>query len=359
MKKTSTLSSRPVVVITHRVHDQVKQLLSAECRVICNDSQESWTPDVLLQQASQADALMVFMPDSVDDHFLSQCPNLKVVAAALKGFDNFDVEACTRRGVWFTIVPDLLTQPTAELALGLALGITRNVLPGDRLVRSDNYRGWRPVLYGRGLRGQTIGIIGMGKVGQAFAGLLAGFDTTIFYSDRTRLSPQEESRLRVSRVDFDHLISISDVVVLLVPLQNGTLHLINKATLGQMKRGSYLVNVGRGSVVDEEAVAEALASSQLAGYAADVFEMEDWARPDHPQTISARLLANSANTLFTPHLGSAVDSVRLEIELAAARNILKALNGQEPADAINQPRPAEPVVAADERRLALKSQSYQ
>jgi phosphonate dehydrogenase len=117
------------------------------------------------------------------------------------------------------------------------------------------------------------------------------------------------------------------------------LHLINAAALRQMKPGACLVNVGRGSVVDEEAVADALADGRLAGYAADVFEMEDWARTDRPQTISPRLLANSANTLFTPHLGSAVGSVRLEIELAAARNILQALNGQDPEDAINRPRP--------------------
>jgi phosphonate dehydrogenase len=338
MRNPNRSSSPPVVVITHRVHDQVKELLSAECRVIANDSPESWTQQEFLQQARDADGLMVFMPDSVDEHFLAQCPNLKVVAAALKGYDNFDVEACTRRGIWFTIVPDLLTQPTAELALGLALGITRNVLPGDRLIRSGNFQGWRPVLYGGGLRGRAVGIVGMGKVGQALAQLLAGFEATIFYSDRTRLSAPEENRLRVSRLDFDQLLAVSDVVVTLIPLQTGSLHLINAAALQQMKRGACLVNVGRGSVVDEEAVADALAAGRLAGYAADVFEMEDWARTDRPQTISPRLL-DSANTLFTPHLGSAVGDVRLEIELAAAKNILQALKGQDPEDAINQPKP--------------------
>ena len=358
MKSARTVSSRPVVVLTHRVHDEVKQLLSTECRVVSNDSAESWTPAELLHHSREADALMVFMPDSLDEHLLGQCPNLKVVSAALKGYDNFDVEACARRGVWFTIVPDLLTQPTAELALGLTLGITRNVLPGDRLVRSGNYQGWRPVLYGGGLNGQAVGIVGMGKVGQAFARLLAGFDTTIFYSDKNRLSAGDEGRLRANRVDLDRLLSVSNVLVLLVPLQNGTLHLIDRSALRQMKAGSYLVNVGRGSVADEEAVADALATGHLAGYAADVFEMEDWARPDHPRAISPRLLG-AANTLFTPHLGSAVDSVRLQIELAAARNILQALNGQEPTDAINQPQPQEPAVAADERRATMSGQNYQ
>ena len=111
--------------------------------------------------------------------------------------------------------------------------------------------------------------------------------------------------------------------------------------------------------MDEEAVADALAADRLAGYAADVFEMEDWARADHPQTISPRLLAQSAKTLFTPHLGSAVGSVRQEIELAAAKNILQALHGQDPEDAINQPSLAEPAFAADERRSTLKDQTYQ
>ncbi|HXB22489.1 MAG TPA: phosphonate dehydrogenase [Candidatus Solibacter sp.] len=330
-------STRPVVVITHKIHAQVKEFLSAECRVTTNDSLESWTPEQLLERSREADALMVFMPDRVDDRFLAQCPNLKIVAAALKGYDNFDVEACTRRDVWFTIVPDLLTLPTAELALGLMLGITRNILPGDRLIRSGNFQGWRPVLYGGGLRGRAVGIVGMGKVGQALAQLLAGFEATIFYSDLTGLSSEAEARLKVSRLELEALLTASDIVVVLLPLQTDTVHLIDAAALQRLKPTACLVNVGRGFVVDEEAVADALASCRLAGYAADVFEMEDWARPNHPQTISPRLLAESGKTLFTPHLGSAVGSVRLEIELAAARNILQALHGQHPEDAINRP----------------------
>lgn len=337
MTGISNSSTRPAVVITHKVHAQVKEFLSAECRVIANDGLESWTPEQLLERSREAHALMVFMPDRVDEHFLSQCPNLKVVAAALKGYDNFDVEACTRRGVWFTIVPDLLTLPTAELALALMLGITRNILPGDRLIRSGNFQSWQPVLYGGGLRGRTMGIIGMGKVGQALAQLLAGFEAAIFYSDRSRLPSEAEARLKVSWMDPDALLAASDVVVVLVPLQTGTVHLIDAAALRHMKPTACVVNVGRGSVVDEEAVADALESGRLAGYAADVFEMEDWARPNHPQTISPRLLAEFTRTLFTPHLGSAVGSARLEIELAAAKNILQALHGQDPEDAINRP----------------------
>jgi phosphonate dehydrogenase len=331
------LISQPLVVVTHRVHEEVKALLQQTCRVIANNSTDSWPREKITKLAREADALMVFMPDSVDDGFLAQCSKLKIIAAALKGCDNFDVAACTRRGIWFTIVPDLLSIPTAELALGLMLGITRNIAAGNDLVRSGNFLGWRPALYGSGLHGRTIGIAGMGKLGRALARLLAGFNATLIYADPVALTPQEEALLRLRRLGFKEMLEQSDIVVALLPLNDSTLHVFNAAAIAQMKQGSYLVNVGRGSVVDENAVADALDSGHLAGYAADVFEMEDWARIDHPLTVSPRLLRHTDRTLFTPHLGSAVDSVRLQIELAAAGNIISALAGEHPADAVNDP----------------------
>jgi phosphonate dehydrogenase len=150
------------------------------------------------------------------------------------------------------------------------------------------------------------------------------------------MSPVQEAFLGMARATLDQVIAESDIVVVMVPLMSSTLHLINKATLAKMKEGAYLVNVGRGSVVDESAVAEALEQDRLAGYAADVFEMEDWARPDHPEVIHPRLLACADKTLFTPHLGSAVRKTRLDIELSAAANILQALRGERPTDAINE-----------------------
>jgi phosphonate dehydrogenase len=329
------VSAQPVVVITHRVHPEAKELLETRCAVIANDSLHSWPKEKLYALAAQADALMVFMPDSVDQDFLERCPRLKIIAAALKGYDNVDVAACTRRGVWFTAVPDLLSTPTAELALGLMLGIMRNIAAGDRLVRSRTFQGWRPVLYGSGLHGRMIGIVGMGKLGRALARVLAGFDTEILYSDPAPLTSQEESQLRVRRVETNALFAQSDIVVTLLPLTDSTFHLMDAAAIARMKPGSYLVNAGRGSVVDENAVADALDRRHLAGYAADVFEMEDWARLDRPRTVHPRLLRHADRTLFTPHLGSAVGPVRLKIELAAAHNIIHALNGERPPDAVN------------------------
>src|SRR5262249_21897993 len=249
---------------------------------------------------------------------------------------HIDVGACTRRGVWVTVVPDLLSQPTAELALTLTLGLVRNIGPGDRLVRSGTFHGWRPVLYGGGLTGKTVGILGMGRLGQAFVKVLAGFHCRIIYSDPVKMSPVQEEFFAIFRASFEEVLSQSDILVVMVPLGPSTLHTIGSEALARMKKGAYLVNVGRGSVVDEAAVANALEQTQLAGYAADVFEMEDRSRPDHPACVHPGLLAQNERTLFTPHLGSGVARTRLEIEMSSAENILQALRGERPRDAINE-----------------------
>ena len=330
------MSARPKVVVTHRVHDPVKQLLARHCEVLVNDEVESWPPQKLLHEARDAAGLLVFMPDRIDEAFLARCPRLKVIAAALKGYDNIDVAACSQQGVWVTVVPDLLSQPTAELAVALTLGLVRNVFAGDRLIRGGKFKGWRPVLYGASLAGKIIGVVGMGRVGQAFTRLLAGFNCRIIYHDPVHMSPVQEAFLGMSRASLDQVLSESDIIVLMVPLMSSTLHLINTDALLKMKSGAYLVSVGRGSIVDEAAVAQALEQGRLAGYAADVFEMEDWARPDHPNAVHPALLANADHTLFTPHLGSAVARVRLEIEMSAAESILQVLRGERPRDAINE-----------------------
>lgn len=328
---------KPKVVLTHWVHPEVVDYLRESCEVVTNDSRESLPRAEIVRRARDADALMTFMPDSLDEAFLAECPHLRIVACALKGYDNYDVEACTRRGVWITNVPDLLTIPTAELTIGLLIGLTRKLLAGDRLVRSGGFEGWRPVLYGAGLTGRTLGIIGMGAVGQAIARRLSGYEMRLLYTDPKPLSRETELRLGLNEVSLEILLSLSDYVVPMVPMSGGTLHLINDERLSLMKRGAFLINACRGSVVDETAVIRALADGRLGGYAADVFEMEEWVRGDRPSGIPQALLDDTARTLFTPHLGSAVDEVRLHIAMQAAHNIVQALAGERPQGALNAP----------------------
>lgn len=329
------MDQKSKVVITHWVHPEIIEYLSQSCEVMANPNRDTLPREEILNRAKDAEAIMVFMPDQIDEAFLEACPKLKVVAAALKGYDNFDVAACMRRGVWFTIVPQLLAAPTAELTVGLIIGLARRMLEGDRLIRQGQFAGWRPHLYGMGLMNRTLGIVGMGRLGQALAQRLASFEMQLIYSDPTPLPQAKEKAWSLSRVSFDCLLEMSDFVVLMVQLQPETFHLINANTLARMKPGSFLINPCRGSVVDEQAVGSSLVFGHLAGYAADVFAMEDWARPDRPSEIPQSLLENTTQTLLTPHLGSAVDDLRRDIALQAAQNILQALKGKSPQNAIN------------------------
>jgi phosphonate dehydrogenase len=309
-------------------------LLAPSCELITNQTSETLPREEILRRAATADAVLAFMPDCIDAVFLAACPRLKIVAAALKGYDNFDVQACTARGIWLTVVPDLLTTPTAELAVGLMVGLTRNIRRADAFVRSGQFGGWRPEFYGLGIADSTIGIVGLGAIGRAIAERIRDWGGAIFYTDRRRISEEDERRLRISWCELDELLSRSDIVILALPLTPESHHLIDAGRLQRLKPGSFLVNPCRGSVVDEDAVLTALQSGHLSGYAADVFEMEDWARADRPRRISKALLSHP-NTLFTPHLGSAVRKVRLAIELRAAQSIRQVLLGGRPSDAVN------------------------
>jgi phosphonate dehydrogenase len=324
---------RPRIVVSNWVHDEVLARLAALGEVRANRTRLPWSRRELTERAASADALLAFMTDHVDADFLSACPRLKVIACALKGFDNFDVAACTAAGVWVTIVPDLLTNPTAELAIALALGLGRNLREADALVRTGAFKGWRPILYGTGLDQSVVGIVGLGAVGRAIATRLSGFGCRLLGVD-----PGREPPAGIVPCDLLRALADSDYIVLAVPLAPDSVHLISRDALKRVKPGALLINVGRGSVVDEAAVADALEDGTLGGYAADVFEMEDWARPDRPAGIEPRLLSHP-RTLLTPHLGSAVDRVRREIALQAADDIVESLCGRTPRHAINRPRP--------------------
>jgi phosphonate dehydrogenase len=326
--------SRPLAVVTNLAFPETLALLASQCEVLANQTGEPLARDEVLERAAGAQGLLAFMPDSVDEAFLAACPNLRVIACALKGYDNFDVDACSRRGVWVSIVPDLLTEPTAELAIGLAIGLARHILPADRVVREGRFAGWRPNFYGTSLDASTVAVVGAGRVGRAIARKLAGFTCEVLMTDPRPLEPAPGN---ARYAGMDEALSRADFLILAVPLDAGTLHLVNPQWLARIKPGALLINPARGSVVDEAAVADALSSGRLGGYAADVFECEDWARADRPAGIAPRLLAFADRTLFTTHIGSAVRSVRLAIELDAARNLLEGVSGVRPHGAVNHP----------------------
>jgi len=335
MIATGAATSLPLVVASNRVFPETRALFAGAARLVAPEGDAPFDRARLLAELRGADALMAFMTDRVDAGLIADCPRLRVIGAALKGYDNIDIEAATRAGVWVSIVPDLLTAPTAELAIALMLALGRHVSQADAEIRAHGFRGWRPRLYGAGIEGATVGIVGYGAVGRAIARRLAGFGCRIVVCDPARVEAGEGAA--VERVALAALLDASDWVVLAAPLTAATLGLIDAGALARMKPGARLVNPARGSLVDEDAVAAALASGRLAGYAADVFACEDWARPDRPASIPPALRAPGAPTVLTPHIGSAVVEARRGIERATAANILAALAGRRPADAVNEP----------------------
>lgn len=323
------------ILVTHRIFPETRILLG-EVGEVYAPANESFAKHELAAHLASARAAMVFMPDLVDSGFLEAAPKLSVIAAALKGYDNIDVEACTARGIWVSIVPDLLTAPTAELAMGLLIGLARHIRAADVYVRSDDFRGWTPRFYGLQIENSTVGIIGMGAVGRAMAARLRGFDCHMLYCDETPASAAEGAH-HCERRSLDALLAEADMVVLCLPLDDGSYHLLNAERLRLMKPHALLVNPARGSLVDEAAVGDALANGRIGGYAADTFELEDLAHGQRPRVIAPELLAHP-HTLFGAHIGSATVAARRAIEARAAENIIDALAGRRPRDAINQLR---------------------
>jgi phosphonate dehydrogenase len=324
----------PLVVLTNRTFPETRAAFDGRTRVVGNDGPEPWSSARILDEARHARALMAFMTDRIDAAFLDACPHLTIIGAALKGYDNIDVEAATSRGVMVTIVPDLLTEPTAELAIGLAIALARRVIEGDGLIRAGGFNGWRPSLYGTGLQGSVAGIVGFGKVGRAMARRLAGFGCRILAFDRGPVAQVPEG---VEIVTLEALLAAADFLFLGLPLTQDTAGLIGEGEIARMKPGALLINPARGSLVDEGAIADALEAGHLGGYAADVFAFEDWARAERPSGIDARLTRVGARTVLTPHIGSATIVARRLIERAAAESICQALAGETPEGLINRP----------------------
>jgi phosphonate dehydrogenase len=331
------MAQTPTIVVTNPVFPETRALLEEHATVVVNAALEPWPYQEVRRRCRDAAGLLAFMNDRIDAAFLAACPGLRVIGAALKGFDNIDVEAATNAGVWLTIVPDLLTVPTAELAIGLMLSLGRNIVAGDRSIKQHGFGGWRAELYGAGLAGATVGIVGFGLVGRAIAERLVGFRCRLLAHDQSVSETLAKSWPDVTMTSLGDVIANSDYVVLALPLTAGTRHIINSETIAGMKAGARLVNPARGSLVDESAVADAIARGQLSGYAADAFECEDWAIADRPTRVDPRLTTSTAPTVFTPHIGSGVTEVRREIELSAARSILDVLAGRIPSGAVNDP----------------------
>ena len=276
-------------------------------------------------------ALLCLLTERIDSELLDAAPDLRVVANLAVGYDNIDVPAATERGVVVTNTPDVLTDATAELTWALILSTARRVVEGDTLVREGRWTGWSPTqLIGVSLTGKTLGIFGMGKIGAAVARRARAFSMAVVYTNRNR-NEAVEAEVGARAVPFEELLEVSDVLTRHAPSTPETRHAIDEAALARLRPNAILVNTARGPLVDEAALVRALQSGRIAAAGLDVFERE-------PRLEAG--LAELANVVLLPHLGSATAEARGAMVELCCRNILAVLADEPAITPLNRIGPA-------------------
>ena len=318
-------SARPRVFVSRRLFQETLDLLAEHADLDVFERSGSPSPEELLERTRGCTALVAQGTDRVDAAFLDQVPGLRIVANVAVGYNNIDVEAARQRGVVTTNTPDVLDEACAVLTWGLILGVTRRLGEGERILRAGAWKGFQlDFLLGMDLVGKTLGVVGMGRIGQAVAAKAAAFGMRTVYLKSPR-RPDEvvtgPDGVPYEALPFEELLQRSDVVTLHVPLSAETRHLINSTSIRLMKPTAYLVNMARGPVVEEAAVVAALENGWIAGAALDVYELEPAVHPG---------LLEFENAFLIPHLGSATRETRTAMCNLAARNVIEVLQGRTP-----------------------------
>ncbi|MDR9504310.1 2-hydroxyacid dehydrogenase [Brevibacillus agri] len=318
--------SKPQVFVTRKLTNEVIAMLETVAHVNVWEADTPVPRAKLLEEIEQADAVLTMLTERVDEELLRRAKKLRIVANMAVGYDNIDVAACKRRGVTVTNTPDVLTEATADLAFALLLATGRRLTEANRFLLAGEWTSWSPYLMaGQSVYGTTLGIIGMGRIGEAVARRAAGFNMRILYHNRNR-KEEAEAKTGARLAGLDELLQESDYVVLLTPLTEETRHLMGEREFALMKKSAVFVNVSRGGTVDEAALYEALVSGQIWAAGLDVFRQEP-VPLDHP-------LLSLPNVVALPHIGSATIQTRDEMARLAAANIVAVLSGKEPLTAL-------------------------
>ncbi|MEN9688113.1 MAG: hypothetical protein RI998_110 [Pseudomonadota bacterium] len=306
---------KPKIIVARPVFDSVIQRLSEHFDVTHNQDDQLWTKASWTAALSQHAGAFTTGADPVDADVLAACSGLKMCANMAVGFNNFDVPAMTARGVLASNTPDVLTETTADFGFALLMATARRMTESEHYLRRGEWKQWRYDMFaGAEVHGSTMGILGMGRIGQAIARRGAhGFGMKVIYHNRSRLSPQLEAECKASYVSKEELLRTADHVVLVVPYSAASHHTIGAAELAQMKPTTTLVNIARGGIVDDAALAAALRQGQIAAAGLDVFEGEPKVHPD---------LLTVPNIVLTPHIASSSIATRLAMANLAADNLI-------------------------------------
>jgi glyoxylate reductase len=321
------LSSRPRVFVTRRLVGAGVQRLAGEVDVEVWPGDDPPPPPVLASEAQRSEGILTNIADRVDAALIDGAAGLHIVSQMAVGYDNIDVAAATRRGVLVTNTPGVLTEATADMAFALLLAQARRLPEGERAMRRGEWGEWKPwFLLGRDLTGKTLGIVGLGAIGQAVARRALGFGMRVIYTSRRRKAEAEAS-LGIAWRELPQLLAESDYVSLHVALNNETRAMIGAAELARMKPGAVLINTARGGVIDQAALVQALREGRIGGAGLDVFETEPLPA-DH-------VLLSLDNVVVAPHLGSATVETRTRMSDLAVDNLLAFFRGERPPCPVN------------------------
>jgi glyoxylate reductase len=284
---------------------------------------------VIAEKASKIDALATLLSDKIDAEIFDNAPNLKIVSQFAVGFDNIDVKEATKRGIYVTNTPGVLTDTTADYAWALLMAAARRAAEADKYVRNAKWKvGWHPtMLQGRDIYGATLGIVGLGRIGAAIAKRATGFNMKILYYDVIR-RPEIEKNLKIKYQELDTLIQEADFITINVPLLESTHHLINEERLKSMKSSAILINNARGPIIDEKALYKALKDGWIAGAGLDVFEQEP-TPTDNP-------LLTLDNIVVAPHISSSSFETRSKMATMVAENLVSFLEEKIPPNLVNK-----------------------
>ena len=322
--------SKPKILVARAVFPEVIARLEQYFEVEANQSDETWSKAQLTERLQGKDGAFTTGGDRIDAEVLAACPGLKICANMAVGYNNFDIDAMTAAGVLATNAPDVLTETTADFGFALMMATARRVTESEHYLRAGKWSKWSYDMFaGSDIHGATLGILGMGRIGQGIAkrGAL-GFGMKVIYHNRSRLDAALEAECKASYVSKEELLKTADHLVLVLPYSPASHHTIGAAELALMKPTANLINIARGGIVDDVALAAALKGKRIAAAGLDVFEGEPKVHPD--------LLA-VPNVVLTPHIASATIPTRLAMANLAADNLIAFFEGKSPLTPLNKP----------------------
>jgi len=322
------LPKKPKVYVTREMPERGLKIIKEKFEA------EVWTDyapppkKVIIEKAAKVDALATLLTDKIDAEVFDAAPNLKIVAQMAVGFDNIDIQEATKRGIYVTNTPGVLTETTADFAWALLMAVARRIVEADKYVRIGKWKAsWHPMmLQGRDIYGATLGIVGLGRIGCAIAKRAKGFDMKVIYYDVMR-RPDFEQEYNIQFTPLETLFQKADFITINTPLTKETYHLVDEKRLKLMKKTAYIINNARGPIVDEKALYKALTEGWIAGAALDVFEQEP--------TPTENPLLKLDNVVVAPHISSASYETRSKMAEMVAENLLAFFEGKTPPNLVN------------------------